>query len=394
MTSPQEPLVTSSSNNTNKEDTTSNMIRPTMRALVTGERSIATRLFNGVLGKGISHGVSVSDQVPTPIPSDNELLVKVHSVAQNPTDSFHADYLSPAHSILGCDYAGEVVRVGKDTVSAWKVGDRIAGVSHGGLYPDRGAYAEYLKTESDVAWRVPASVTDEQAATYGVSAITGMQALYLNLDVPWPDEVSSNPSLTSSSPPEILIYAGSTCAGILAIQLAKKSGYRVVTTASPRNFDLVKSYGADAVFDYNSPSALDEVKKGFPNIHRAMDCISKGDSVNFCSQAMAEGGGKVISLLRAAKSKVPNVEVKNIFAYTLLGKPFGILQPLGPKFAAVPSDRAGLVRFYKLLPSLLDDVRPPPIQVLEGGFDALQRGLEMLKKREVSGKKLVVNLSR
>ena len=44
--------------------------------------------------------------------------------------------------------------------------------------------------------------------------------------------------------------------GQYAIQLAKIAGYRVVTTASPRNFELLKSYGADAVFDVSLLRAI------------------------------------------------------------------------------------------------------------------------------------------
>ena len=47
----------------------------------------------------------------------------------------------------------------------------------------------------------------------------------------------------------IFIYGGSTSVGLYATQLAKASGYKVVTVASPRNHELIKSYGADAVFD-------------------------------------------------------------------------------------------------------------------------------------------------
>jgi NADPH:quinone reductase-like Zn-dependent oxidoreductase len=47
----------------------------------------------------------------------------------------------------------------------------------------------------------------------------------------------------------IFIYGGSTCVGLYAIQLAKLSGYKIVTVASPRNHELLKKYGADAVFD-------------------------------------------------------------------------------------------------------------------------------------------------
>ena len=42
---------------------------------------------------------------------------------------------------------------------------------------------------------------------------------------------------------------------MFAVQLAKLLGYKVIATASPKNFDLVKSYGADEVVDV-SPIAL------------------------------------------------------------------------------------------------------------------------------------------
>jgi NADPH:quinone reductase-like Zn-dependent oxidoreductase len=47
----------------------------------------------------------------------------------------------------------------------------------------------------------------------------------------------------------IFIYGGSTSVGLYAIQLAKISGYKIVTVASPRNHELLKNYGADVVFD-------------------------------------------------------------------------------------------------------------------------------------------------
>ena len=45
------------------------------------------------------------------------------------------------------------------------------------------------------------------------------------------------------------IYGGSSSVGQYAIQLAKLSGYKVATVASPHNFELVKNFGADVVFD-------------------------------------------------------------------------------------------------------------------------------------------------
>lgn len=48
----------------------------------------------------------------------------------------------------------------------------------------------------------------------------------------------------------LLIYAGSTATGSLAIQFARLSGLHVIVTGSTRNFECVKSFGAGTAFDY------------------------------------------------------------------------------------------------------------------------------------------------
>jgi NADPH:quinone reductase-like Zn-dependent oxidoreductase len=261
----------------------------------------------------------------------------------------HIDIVGPAHSIIGCDYSGVVEEVGAEARNDWKVGDRIAGVVHGGLFPDKGAFA----------WRPPPSMSHQQAATYGISAVTAMQALYTKLDVPWPG--SNSPTPTNSM---ILVYAGSTAASLFAIQLAKLAGYTLVTTCSPYNFDLVKSYGADAVYDYHSHSALEDIKKDYPNIARAFDGISLKESTSFCSSVVEKSGGKVVVLLDTVKAgKRPGVEVIHILMYTLLGEPFAFFKPIGPSFKAEPSDREALVKFYRSLPGWVEKVRPPPIDL-------------------------------
>ena len=54
---------------------------------------------------------------------------------------------------------------------------------------------------------------------------------------------------------QLYVYGGSSSVGQYAIQLAKLSGYKVVSTASSRNHDLVKNFGADLVFDVSNPPA-------------------------------------------------------------------------------------------------------------------------------------------
>lgn len=359
-----------------------------MTALTTGHKNLLSIIYGAVTAKNISHGFSVRNDVPTPSIQPDEILVKVHAVALNPTDFKHIDLLSPPKSIIGCDYAGEVAEVGPEAGDSWKVGDRIAGVTHGGLFQDKGSFANYLRMEPDLAWRVPDGFSDVHASIYGVSAVTAMMALYHNLDVPWPDV----PRTADSKNGTILIYAGSTGAGLFALQLAKHAGWTVVATASPHNFDLCKEYGADKVFDYRSPTLVQDVKKECPNVTAAMDCISEGKSTKFCTDIIGANGGKVVTLLPQWLSKSPGVEVKSILAYTLAGREFQIFAPLGPKYKAVPEDRAALVRFYSILPGLLESFKPLPVQVLDGGFDALGKGLDLLRQGKISGKKLVVEL--
>jgi NADPH:quinone reductase-like Zn-dependent oxidoreductase len=310
---------------------------------------------------------------------------------KQPTDHKHIDLLGKPGSILGCDYAGTVHRVGAQAKGDWRVGDRIAGVVHGGIYPDRGSFAEYLKIDGDLAWKIPKNVSDETASTFGVSATTAMQALQLVLKFPWPDTQHSE----SSTRGTILIYSGATSASIFAIQLAKIAGYEVVTTCSPRSNDLVKGYGADAVYDYRDPKALEAIFAAYPRLSLAFDGFSEGESNKFCCQAVAQNKGTVVSLNPMAKSTSKEVTLHSILMYTLFGREFGLLQPIGPKFAASLEDRAGLAKFYALLPGLIESgsLKPPPIQEQGTGFDKIAPGLDLLRQGKVPGRKLVVRLA-
>lgn len=87
----------------------------------------------------------------------------------------------------------------------------------------------------------------------------------------------------------------SASVGQYAIQLAHLSGYKVVTTASPHNFDLVKSLGADHVFDYNEPTAVEQIKKATgDSVRSVFNTIITKESIEFCAQVIAPDGGKLI----------------------------------------------------------------------------------------------------
>ncbi|GKZ24858.1 hypothetical protein AbraIFM66951_001703 [Aspergillus brasiliensis] len=354
-----------------------------MRAITT-HRFLPTRVLSLVTGRPFGMGAQVKD-ISVPSITDNQVLVKVHAVALNPIDFKNIDCFSPRNSVIGCDYAGEVVKVGKASGQRWKVGDKIAGFVHGGLYPDVGSFAEYLKVDEDLAWKVPETMSFSEASTYGVPAATAMLSLTY-LDIPWADIKNGR---TFEDPPTIFIYSGGSNVGLFAIQLAKRAGYKVVVTASPRSFDLAKRYGADAVYDYRSSSSIGEIKKAYPDITKALDCFSEGGSAAFCADVLRDG--KVVTLLDQGKPKKPNVSYRFLMVFTVFGREFQLLAPLGPVFPVIPSDREVIRQFYASLSTMsLDIIKSPPMKTIKGGLKNIFDGLEVLRKGEGRGTKLVV----
>jgi NADPH:quinone reductase-like Zn-dependent oxidoreductase len=84
--------------------------------------------------------------------------------------------MSPPGAILGCDFSGTVVKLGRNLKNPnIQLGDQVAGCVHGGLFKDKGSYAQYLRAESDLIFKVPESINMEQAATFGVAWVTTCQ---------------------------------------------------------------------------------------------------------------------------------------------------------------------------------------------------------------------------
>lgn len=109
--------------------------------------------------------------------------------------------------------------------------------------------------------------------------------------------------------PALLVYSASTSLGLFTVQLAKlvDPPIRVIATASTSNHSLLRSLGADSVFDYRSPNWIEDVKKASGGgIDFAVDCISEDKTTGLISQCFMEGesagagGEKRIAVIRAA----------------------------------------------------------------------------------------------
>lgn len=178
--------------------------------------------------------------------------------------------------------------------------------------------------------------------------------------------------------------------GTVLIQLAKLSGYEVITTCSPADFSLVRSSGADHVFDYNDPACTQEINNiTGGNLKLCVDCISTDAAATLCAEALSPGA-KCSNIL-LAKCPRDDVESLTTLDYSSLGEEweqFGIVN------SASKEDFEHSKSFAELAEELLNDakIRPHPIEKREGGLDAILQGPQDLRAKRVSGKELVFTL--
>ena len=162
---------------------------------------------------------------------------------------------------------------------------------------------------------VPDSWTLEQAAQIPVAAFTACMTLYYVQSLPTPLSPATNESRT-----DILVWGGSSSVGQFVVQLAHLGGLRVIATASPRNFELVKSLGADIVLSHSDPDTPRKIKElTGRKLKHAVDTISEGSTPAQVAECMGDEGGTVSTTLKYDSLR-EDVEVKFVLGYMLLGK--------------------------------------------------------------------------
>lgn len=112
--------------------------------------------------------IFIDSVAPVPAVRPGYLLIKVFSIALNPTDwKRSAIFKGAASHTVGCDAAGRVVACGEDLGRDYKLGDRVAGLCYGMKDddPTSGAFGEYALLKGALSLRVPDHVSDLEAAT-------------------------------------------------------------------------------------------------------------------------------------------------------------------------------------------------------------------------------------
>jgi NADPH:quinone reductase-like Zn-dependent oxidoreductase len=211
--------------------------------------------------------VFVEEEVPTPEPGLNELLVRVKATSVNPVDyqTRRGDYpdIVPLPALLGMDVSGVVEKVGEG-VEDFAVGDEAYYMPT--LFGGPGSYAQYHVADKSIVARKPSNLSHVEAASFPLTGGTVWDCL-----------VTRGQLQVGES---VLIHAGAGGVGSFAIQLAKAMGAYVFTTCSERNVDLPKSLGADRVIDYRKEDYVAVIREETDGagVHLVLDTLG-GDTI-------------------------------------------------------------------------------------------------------------------
>jgi NADPH:quinone reductase-like Zn-dependent oxidoreductase len=232
-------------------------------------------------------------EVEKPVPTEHEVLVKIHATTVTSSDCFVRSALRsapltiqilmrlvvgvrrPRRPILGMVAAGEIERAGSG-VARFRAGDRVYAFTKLRF----GCYAEHTCVpEASTLASAPSNLTHEEAAAIPYGGLLALHYLRKG---------------KIRSGHRVLIYGASSAVGTSAVQLAKHFGATVTAVCGTTNLELAASLGADAVIDYTTQHAL-----GTGQLYDVvLDAVGKRKTSRLkraCRAALTEGG-KYISV--------------------------------------------------------------------------------------------------
>jgi NADPH:quinone reductase-like Zn-dependent oxidoreductase len=354
---------------------------------------------------------------PTPL-EDDQVAVDVKAVSLNPVDTKMTGGYHTAGAISGCEFAGIVTAAGPIATKEWgfSPGQRVSAAIMGmnPLRPKIGAFAEHAAAPARCVLRMRDDWSFAQSAGIGNSWYTVAWALFHVMRLPagprleplhsqLPPPAAEGPKINidnfggaGSKRMTVLVSGGSSSTGTCAIQLLKMAGFDVIATCSERNFDLVRSYGADAVFNHASPTAAADIKAHTRNgLRLALDCITTPDTTRLCYAAIGRSGGRYVALdpfSEAIAATRTIIRPDWVLGPEMIGEDVGWPAPHGRK--ANPTAKAFCEVWNRTLQNLLDQdlIRTHPQRIRDTGLAGALEGFEDIRAKRVSGEKLIYTL--
>jgi NADPH:quinone reductase-like Zn-dependent oxidoreductase len=176
---------------------------------------------------------------------------------------------------------------------------------------------------------------------------------------------------------------------MFVIQLATLSGFQVITTASPKNTELLKSYGAKHVVNYSSPTVIEEISNLIGGrLEYIFDCMSADNSTQTAIKAFPGAGGKVVVLLPTDPATLDKkVDLHAVFLYNIVGKDMPFPErtvPGSPENKIWAENMCGTLSKLNLQGKL----KANPVKLM-GGLDDVAEGYKYMKEGNVHAQKLV-----
>ncbi|MBV4461371.1 NADPH:quinone oxidoreductase family protein [Pseudomonas sp. COR58] len=187
----------------------------------------------------------VLEEVASPAPKKNEILLEVHAAGVNFPDTLIIEgkyqFKPPFPFSPGGEAAGVVREVG-EKVSHLKVGDRVMALT------GWGSFAEQVAVPGYNVLPIPPSMDFRTAAAFSMTYGTSMHALTQRGNL--------QPGET------LLVLGASGGVGLAAVEIGKALGARVIAAASSaEKLAVAKAAGADELINYSETSLKDEIKR-------------------------------------------------------------------------------------------------------------------------------------
>ncbi|USP77307.1 hypothetical protein yc1106_04581 [Curvularia clavata] len=371
----------------------------------------------------------------------NELLIKVEAIGLNPIDWKAPDYgfgIPTLPYVAGREFTGTIIKAGSAASSRLQVGDVVTVPSTDYRDLRKAAYQQYSIASSFNAIRIPRGISIKSSSTLGVAFVSAVLALGICMGVNF-ENIENGPNLlesvrainpealptdirheclTSISPSErakpgdfLVVWGGSSTCAHVAKQLARLAGLRIISVVDTAKHGLrlstTEHIRSDLVVDSHDPERAIQIIQASTNqsARFGFDTIGK-ETAAYLLKSLAQPDETVKTLDRlGAKPPTPpstpleeKPQIPRSHLIGMTGLPKKDV-PGGVVLHSVP------IKLYHEVSQVGEELSawcerllvkgllvPPDVVGVVEGLGGINGGLDRMRRREVSGGRLVAVL--